>query len=55
LKGVNEFLHVTVEKLEEFFRIEGTNAVKCYGDELDFTERLSKEERGVISKEDDEI
>ena len=47
--------YVTVEKLEEIFRMEGINAVKFYGDELDFTERLSKEEREVISKEDDEI
>jgi hypothetical protein len=43
-----------VEKLEEIFRMEGINAIKCYGDELDFTERLSKDEREVISKEDDE-
>ena len=45
---------LTVKKLEEFFKKEGINAVKCYGDELDFTDKLSKEERTVISKEDDE-
>jgi len=47
---------LTIKKLEEFFKMEGIFYVKREPNELDFemyTERLSKEERIDISKEDD--
>lgn len=44
---------LTVKKLEEFFKMEDIFAVKYEPNDLDFTERLNKEEREIISKEDD--